>query len=135
VTVTSALGSAQQSITIKNLAPAIFSNDAGKPAIANQDNNLNSPSNPALRGSTIVVYSTGLGAVTASGALSRTSTAVSVVIGGIEIPAVFAGLTPGSPGLYQVNATIPQTLPPGLTLPLYLKQGSVASNTVSVAIQ
>jgi uncharacterized protein (TIGR03437 family) len=57
------------------------------------------------------------------------------VIGGVEVPAGFAGLTPGFVGLYQVNVAIPQSLPPGLSLPLYLKQGSALSNTVSVAVQ
>jgi uncharacterized protein (TIGR03437 family) len=37
--------------------------------------------------------------------------------------------------LYQANVMVPANLPPGLTLPLYLKQGGAVSNTVSVAIQ
>ncbi len=57
------------------------------------------------------------------------------MIGGIEIPAAFAGLTPGVAGLYQANIMVPAALPPGLSLPLYLKQASAISNTVSVAIQ
>jgi uncharacterized protein (TIGR03437 family) len=39
------------------------------------------------------------------------------------------------PGLYQSNIALPATLPPGLALPLFLKQGTVVSNTVSVAVQ
>jgi uncharacterized protein (TIGR03437 family) len=127
--------SAQQTVTLKSVAPAIFSIGPGQAAITNQDNSLNTPTNPAIRGKAIIIYGTGMGAVTASGGLSRTNTTASVVIGGTEIPALFAGLTPGFVGLYQVNVVIPPALPPGLSLPLYVKQATAVSNTVSVAVQ
>jgi uncharacterized protein (TIGR03437 family) len=127
--------SAQQGFTIREVAPAIFSIGPRQAAITNQDSTLNTGSNPALRGSYIVIYGTGLGAVTRSGSLSRASAPVSAVIGGTEVAAAFAGLTPGLIGLYQANVLVPIGLPPGLSLPLYLKQGSAVSNTVTVAIQ
>ena len=133
--VTSGNGSVQQPVTIANVAPAIFSVAQGQAAITNQDNSLNTASNPALRGNAIVIYCTGLGAVSAFGTLSTANVPVSAVIGGVAIPAAFAGLTPGTTGLYQVNVRLPQTLPPGLSLPLYLQQASATSNTVTVAIQ
>jgi uncharacterized protein (TIGR03437 family) len=126
---------AQQTITLNAVAPAIFSTSVGQAAITNQDNTLNMPSNPASRSKVIVIYATGLGAVTTAGGLSRANATVSVVIGGIEIPAAFAGLTPGFVGLYQVNVVLPVTLPPGLGLPLYLKQAGAVSNALSVAVQ
>jgi uncharacterized protein (TIGR03437 family) len=129
-------GNAQQAVTIKSVAPAIFPISSTQAAITNQDNTLNGPSNPALRGTgAIVIYATGFGAVTPSGILSVANTPVSAVIGGTEVPTSFAGLTPGFVGLYQANVAIPGSLPPGLTLPLYLKQGGATSNTVNVAIQ
>jgi len=135
LSVTSPHGSAQQSITISNVAPAIFSTGAGQAAITNLNNSLNTPANPASRGSAIVIYGTGFGAVSTSGGFSRAVDPVTAVIGGVEIPASFAGLTPGVPGLYQANIVLPSTLPPGLSLPLYLKQGGEVSNTVTVAVQ
>ena len=55
---------------------------------------------------------------------------MSVVIGGFELPAAYAGLSPGLRyGVDQVNVQLPLTLPPGLALPLYLKQGGATSNT------
>jgi uncharacterized protein (TIGR03437 family) len=136
VSLSSGCGSAQQAITISDVAPAIFSVAADQPAITNQDNSLNKPSNPALRGDWIVIYATGLGAVSGSGTLRPAATPVTVLIGGVEVPAVYAGLTPGSPyGIDQVNVQIPTILPPGLSLPLYLKQGAGTSNTVTVSIQ
>ena len=135
LSVASGAGAAQQQIMLRDVAPAIFSIGAEQAAITNQDNQLNTPSNPASRGTTIVIYATGFGAVGSAGGLNPARTPVIAVIGSTEIPAAFAGLTPGSTGLYQANVVLPATLPPGLFLPLYLKQGAMASNTVTVAVQ
>jgi uncharacterized protein (TIGR03437 family) len=136
VTVTDALGTAQQAITISPAAPAIFSISPTQAAITNQDNTLNMPSNPAPRGGWLVIYATGLGPVSVSGDLRPANTPVSVVIGGVELPATYAGLSPGLRyGVDQVNVQLALTLPPGQALPLYLKQGEATSNTVTVAIQ
>lgn len=137
-TITVTVGSApaaQQTASVSPNAPAIFSIGPGQAAITNQDNSLNTPSNPALRGSAIVIYGTGFGAVTASGKLNTATTPVTSVIGGTQIPTAFAGLTPGFVGLYQANVILPASLPPGLALPLFLQQGSATSNTVNVAVQ
>jgi uncharacterized protein (TIGR03437 family) len=128
-------GNAQQSIPIDAVAPAIFSISTTQAAITNLDNSLNAPTNPAVRGSAIVVYCTGLGAVSPSGQLSVASAPVTVVLGGVELPTAFAGLTPGLIGLYQVNVLLPQAMPPGLYLPFYLKQAGATSNRVTVAVQ
>ena len=135
LSVSSKNGSAQQSVAIDAVAPAIFSVGLNQAAITNQDNSLNTPANPASRGSAIVIYGTGFGAVSPSGPLNVAAVAVSAVIAGIQIPAAFAGLTPGFIGLYQANIVVPAGLPPGLSLPLYLQQGGASSNTVTVAIQ
>jgi uncharacterized protein (TIGR03437 family) len=130
-----ASSNAQQTVSISAVAPAIFSIGASQAAITNQDNTLNTPANPALRGNAIVIYATGFGAVAPSGALNIAQTPVTAVIGATETPTAFAGLTPGFIGLYQANVVVPANSPPGLALPLYLKQGGAVSNTVSVAIQ
>jgi uncharacterized protein (TIGR03437 family) len=83
----------------------------------------------------MVIFATGLGAVTQSGQLSRTNAPVTVMLDGTELTALFAGLTPGYFGLYQVNVTIPVGTPPGLNVPLSLKVGGQVSNTVQVALQ
>lgn len=131
----SAAGLVDREIPLRDVAPAIFSISSRQGAVVNQDNTLNSPFNPARRGSFLVIYGTGLGAVVPSGGLNRAATPVAVVIGGVEVPASFAGLTPGAIGLYQANVQVPAALPPGLSLPVYLRQGSETSNTVPVAIQ
>jgi uncharacterized protein (TIGR03437 family) len=36
----------------------------------------------------------------------------------------FAGLAPGEVGVYQINATVPESVPQGLSVPLVVSQGS-----------
>jgi uncharacterized protein (TIGR03437 family) len=136
IRVQSAYGSMQQSVTVSAAAPGIFL--IGNPpigAITNQNYSLIGPSNPLPRGQAMVIFATGLGAVTQSGQLSVTSAPVTVALNGTELPAAFAGLAPGYIGLYQVNVLIPAATPPGLGIPLTLKVGGQTSNAVSVSVQ
>lgn len=133
--VASGSGNASAPAMVSNVAPEIFNISSTQAAIANQDNSLNFPSNPALRGSTIVIYGTGFGAVGSAGGLNPVKTPLTVVIAGTQIAPGFAGLTPGAVGLCQANVTLPLALPPGLALPLYLKQGAAISASVAVAVE
>ena len=133
--VQSAYGSLQQAVTVSAVAPGIFL--IGNPpigAITNQNFNLVGPTNPLPRGQALVIFATGLGAVTQSGQLSRTNAPVTVLLNGTELPASFAGLAPGFIGLYQVNVTVPAGTPPGLGIPLTLKVGGQQSNSVLVCV-
>jgi uncharacterized protein (TIGR03437 family) len=134
--VQSAYGMAQQSVMVSAVAPAIFL--LGNPpigAITNTNYSLIGPSNPLPRGQSMVIYATGLGAVTQRSQLSVTNAPVTVVLNGTELPSDFAGLAPGYIGLYQVNVMIPASTPPGLGIPLSLKVGGQLSNAVSVSVQ
>ncbi len=135
VAVDSPAGNSTAQIAVSSVAPEIFTISPSQAAITNQDNTLNTMSNPAFRGSTIVIYGTGFGAVGASGGFSPVKNPVAVVIGGMQLTPAFAGLTPGAVGLYQANVVVPATLPPGLSLPLYVKQGAANSVMVNVAVQ
>ncbi len=132
--VVSPSGSAQQPVSLKSVAPGIFA-FPGQAAITNQNASLNSASNPAARGQAIVIYCTGLGATTAQGNLRPAVTLVRVLLGTQELTPFYAGGTPGTPGLYQVNVIIPAATPPALAASVALRQGSVTSNTVAVSIQ
>ena len=76
-----------------------------------------------------MVYFTGIGfvndtppdgeAATAQ-PLSRTLFNPRATLGGTNLTVLFAGLTPGLVGLSQANLILPDTLPPGSTLPLVL---------------
>jgi uncharacterized protein (TIGR03437 family) len=71
---------------------------------------------PARPGEILVLYATGLGptdppvtpGLVFSGA-ARTTDPVAVTVGGMDAPVAFAGLV--SPGLYQLNATVPNVAP------------------------
>jgi uncharacterized protein (TIGR03437 family) len=136
IQVQSPFGAARQSVEVKAVAPAIFLLGASaQGAVVNQDGRVNMASNPLGRGQTIVVYCTGLGAVTVRSGLSWTAATVTAVVNGVELATSFAGLAPGYTGLYQVNIPVPVSLPPGLDLPLALKIAGATSNAVNVSIQ
>jgi uncharacterized protein (TIGR03437 family) len=117
------------------VAPAIFRLGEGQMAVVNANGQLNSAAQPAARGSAVVLYGTGFGAVVPQGNLTRTERPVSARINGLEVPIGYSGLAPGYIGLYQVNVTLPLDMPPGLFQTLELRQGGVAANPLSVAIQ
>jgi uncharacterized protein (TIGR03437 family) len=109
---------------LRGCAPGIFAVPAvgyGYGAVLHSDFTLVNPSNPAKQGETVLIYLTGLGAVTPTvedGAAGPASP-LSVTIGnygvylGQSTSAIFNGLAPGAAGLYQVNVTIPMKSPTG----------------------
>jgi uncharacterized protein (TIGR03437 family) len=91
---------------------------------------------PAHPDEYVVVYGTGFGATNPAVApgvfptqLAQVSATVTVLLGGVVMPAenvLYAGVTPGSPGLYQLNLLIPANTPNG-DLPLIVQIGSQQS--------
>ena len=114
-------------LSVREAAPGIFSingSGAGQGAIINQDGSVNSISNPAARGSVIAIYGTGQG----------TLNNAAVRIEGLPAEVLFAGQT--APGLYQVNARIPDTAFPSDRAPVELTVGSFAAQPgITVAIR
>ncbi len=103
---------------------------------------------PAQPGEQLVMYALGLGPVSPqvqTGQPSPSGAAVQVIQIGFDFSGnarpkpplyqiqnpnlVFAGLTPGSVGLYQINFTVPQPPPGTASCPIY---GSISNLTVSV---
>jgi uncharacterized protein (TIGR03437 family) len=77
---------------------------------------------PAGAGDYLVMYALGLGAVTPALAIGNGTPSspyeyavapVTVTIGGVPATVLFAGLTPGYVGLYQVNVMMPAGVTPG----------------------
>lgn len=106
-------------ITLVSAAPALFAT-IGNYAIATHVNNtLVNPDSPAHPGEIIVVYATGLGNTDpnpATGEIPRYAAQIlalgslKVSLGGVAVDTglvKYAGLTPGSAGLYQINLEIP----------------------------
>jgi uncharacterized protein (TIGR03437 family) len=86
----------------------------------------------AAVGQTIVLYGVGFGPVTPTvsngqpaPAQTAVTTSLHVFVGGVEAKVSYAGLTPGSYGLYQFNVVIPQ-VPAGDQVPLTFTLGGTA---------
>jgi len=103
-------------------------------------------SRPARRGEVIEIYATGLGAVSnappfgdagSADALSRTLGNTIAVIGTSRAAVLYSGLAPGLPGVYQVNAVVPQDVPTGDRVPVTIQvnEQGLRSNAVTIAIQ
>lgn len=134
--------------TVGPVQPAVFAMNQqgfGPGAIVNAETNiLADTANPVSRGTIVTIYCTGLGVVdpavpagnvTPAAPLSRTLETPVVTIGGVQAQVLFAGLSPGSAGLYQVNATVPDTVSPGDEVPVVVTMGGVSSNTTTMAVR
>jgi uncharacterized protein (TIGR03437 family) len=100
---------------------------------------------PAHPGSVIVIYCTGLGGVQSTihageaaplSPLSPVITEdnVSLTIGGMAVPVLYAGLTPTLSGLYQINAQIPAATQPGDSVQVIVTSAGLAGPPVTIAI-
>ena len=109
--------------------------------------NVVDATHPVKAGSTLVFWALGLGAtnpVIADGEAAPPSPPVQVtaqvsVLFGLEFfvnstTPSFAGLSPGSVGLYQVNATVPASTPAGM-VSATLQVAGMKSNSVMIAVQ
>jgi uncharacterized protein (TIGR03437 family) len=124
-------------------SPAIFtlnSTGQGPAAVLNQDASINSPSNPAARGSIIQIYATGEGATEPPGVTGSITAStgtqpqlpVSLTVGGLNAIVTYSAEAPGEvSGVLQVNAVIPQSTTPGLAVPVVLTVGAAQSPTAA----
>jgi uncharacterized protein (TIGR03437 family) len=153
VVTTSKGSSAPLAVQIAAQAPGVFSFPNSPYAIAiNADGSLAAPAgvvpgvatHPAKVGDVLVVYATGLGAVSpavANGAASldqlRNTVAMPVVmIGGKQAVVSFSGLTPQFPGINQLNVAVPQGTASGSSVPLQIVLGGITTSaTVVIAVQ
>jgi len=128
-------------------APGIFTADSsgsGGGAILNQDGSPNSPSNPAPAGSIIVVYATGEGQTTPTGADGqlggssppKPQQTVTATVSETPARALYAGGAYGLvAGVMQVNIQLPASVPTGDAVPLTLNVGGATSQVVTVAVR
>lgn len=129
-------------------APSVFRSASAGPVtglatIFRADNGeLVTPTNPVHYNDILVIYATGLGRTSPpvdSGVpapddqLAWAVNATSVTLGGKELAVQYAGLVPGSVGLYQINAAVPFGVAQGLEVPLVITQ-SGTSTTLPVRV-
>jgi uncharacterized protein (TIGR03437 family) len=127
-------------------APAIFTVDStgqGQAKARNADNSVNSPQNPAARGSVIQVYGTGEGVTSPRGVTGDASAGrkpvlpVTIKTGGADATVQDAVSAPGMmPGVLQVSALVPQNIVPGASVPIFLTIGDAHSQDgVTIAVK
>jgi len=131
-------------VAVQAAQPGIFtSNGTNAVALHGTTSAPITEASPAMKGETIVVFATGLGAVENQPATGHaasitqvcpTKTTVSAKIGGKDATVAFSGLAPLFVGLYQVNLTIPADVSAGAQ-ELIVSGGGAASNATKVAIQ
>jgi uncharacterized protein (TIGR03437 family) len=149
VTQTSAVFSAPDATAV---APGLFSltgDGQGQGAILIAGTNLlarptrDAFSRAAQRGEFVSIYATGLGRLDfpprtgepgPTNPVPQTLERPEVTIGGAIAEVTFSGLTPGAIGLFQINARVPATAQTGTAVPVSIRIGGVASNTVTMAV-
>ena len=128
--------------------PGIFTANAsgtGPGAILNQNFSVNSPSNPAAKGSIVQIFGTGEGQTSppgmtgsVNGSILRTpqQQPVTATVGGQPATVQYAGSAPGLiAGVFQVNVTIPPNAPSG-NVPVVITFGASSTQAgVTVAVQ
>ena len=121
----------------------IFTIDGTQAAALHATYSVVSATQPAVPGETILVYCTGLGAMSpvvvtgaaASGSvISNSAVAFTATVAGQDAPVKFSGLAPGFVALGQVNLVVPTGAPSGLQ-DLVLSGGGSASNVVKIQVQ
>ncbi len=137
-------------VPVAATSPSVYSlnqSGAGAGAILHADYSVVGAAKPAAAGETLLIYLTGMGAVnpsvadgTAGGATPLSNTAVpvsqiSVLVGGVPGRVIYSGLAPGYPGLYQINVTLPSSLPARGVLPLAIQTPNAFHDQVDVQVQ
>lgn len=137
-----------ETMNVAAAQPGIFTkaqNGSGQGAIVKQDGvTLAQPGTPVPRGEVVVIYCSGLGPVTPGVVAGRPAPAsplssvvnpVTVTIGGKSAQILFAGLSPGFSGLYQINAVVPGDSGTGDAVEVTIESAGQRSRPVTIAVQ
>jgi uncharacterized protein (TIGR03437 family) len=126
-------------VPVTATAPGMFTANAsgtGQGSILNQDQSVNSVSNPAAVGSIVVLWATGEGLTDPPGVDGRPAVdvypaplaAVTVNIGGLPATVKYAGAAPGfPPGVLQINAQMSPNVQAGNAVPVHITVGGLTS--------
>jgi uncharacterized protein (TIGR03437 family) len=135
--------SAAESVALVNVAPGVAADHSNAAIAQHADYTPVSAAAPVKPGETIILYLAGLGATDVAVATGAASPAdplahpvdvPTVIINGNPAQISFAGLAPGSVGLYQINLIIPSDLADG-NAGIVVTQGGFTSNLVTLPVQ
>jgi uncharacterized protein (TIGR03437 family) len=135
-------------VPVTATAPGLFtaaSSGSGQGSILNQDQSINSASNPAASGSIVVLWATGEGLTDPPGVDGRPAVdvfpapkaSVTVDIGGFPATVKYAGAAPGFlSGVLQINAQMSTNVQAGNAVPVHVTIGGVKSQDgVTLAVK
>lgn len=139
--------STAQNIVVSAARPGVFTQTGagtGAGSVLDQNFALVNPENAAAAGETVVVFATGLGptdppvatgdAAPAQEPLARATQEVRVTVGGVDAEVLFAGLSPGFAGLFQVNIIVPEGVEAG-DAELIVYSGGQPSQITTLAVR
>ena len=141
-------------VPVGALGPGVFASNGLAIAVNNSDGTLVWPAgavpglttHAAKAGDVLIIYATGLGALDNSipdgqapayldNLLRNTTTAPTVLVGGIQAQLVYSVLSPQFVGVNQLAITVPTGVTPGNNVPLQIQEGGVTSpNSTAIAI-
>lgn len=133
-------------ISIVNAAPGIFTSPAlgtGPAMILNSNASMNTSNNPAVKGTWLTFFVSGEGIPQTLGIDGRLALTapyqlpylpVSVTLNGASVTVLYAGATPSSVGVMQVNVRLPAAMPVGLVT-MNVQVGAAFSQQAVVYIQ
>jgi len=111
-------------ITVNDAGPGFFQREPGMIAATDGGGHLITKAHPAHAGQTVVLYGTGFGNTDPpidAGAISMQPAQIlglnelQVLVAGTAVSSksvLYAGVSPGTPGLYQLNVVLPKSLAP-----------------------
>ncbi len=134
-------------VPLAKTSPGAFSLDTsgtGDGAITHLDGSVVNAASPAVKGEIVVLYLTGLGALTTpvadgQGATAADSalTSLALFVNGSQVPAanvLYAGMS-SLAGLYQINFRVPTTLTNSGELPLAILTPEAFHDQVSISVR
>jgi len=129
-------------VTLVNAAPELFGDGTGYAIATHADGTLLTSASPAQGGEIVVIYATGMGATEPNQAIPQSAAPVvglaslSVSLDGVVLPSFrikYAGATPLSAGLYQINLEIPQDT--GTDPVIQVTMGTQSSAALQIAVE
>ena len=130
----------QVRITLRDVGPGLYQWEPGMIASTHADGSNITKDHPAHGGETVVLYGTGLGETEPAVVVGQINMVAAqmlrlsdlrIVVGGKTLDSAstaYAGVTPGSPGLYQVNVRLPKQVAANPEIRLTIGDQSGPSN-------
>jgi uncharacterized protein (TIGR03437 family) len=133
-------------IELHNTSPGLFLWEGNQPVAVHLNGDLISDLQPAAPGEIVVLYANGLGRTVpdiVGGQLAIAAFPIAfaaqlqILLDGVPCPpgsVLYAGLTPGFAGLYQINLLLPPDAPPNPEIQLAI-DGEISPESIRLAIQ